>query len=124
MGAPAKARKRCKEFLEERSFALHFEAEIINYEYSKNMDGGNIAKDRVASVAEATQNEAVKGVCRSLLGEDAAALKIFQQEAAKRFSQTHNFLRWPVLSRHEKELRSIRDDLLKAKRSLTDLPAA
>ena len=83
MGAPAKSLKRCKEFLEERSFSVHFEAEIINYEYSKKLDGKNIAKDRVAAVAEATQNEAVKGVCKSLLGQDADALNIFRQEAGR-----------------------------------------
>lgn len=124
MGAPAKAHKRCREFLEERSFAVHFEAEIINYEYSKKLDGKNIAKDRVAGVAEATQSEVVKGVCKSLLGQDAEALEIFRQEAQKRFSRTNDYLRWPAISRHEKELRLIHDDLLKAKRSLTDLPKA
>jgi NAD-dependent SIR2 family protein deacetylase len=122
MDAPTKAHKRCREFLEERSFSVHFEAEIINYEYSKKLDGKNIAKDRVAGVAEATQSEAVKAVCKSLLGLDADALEIFRQEAHKRFSRIHDFLRWPAISRHENELRAIRDDLLKAKRSLTDFP--
>jgi hypothetical protein len=122
MGAPANAHKRCKEFLEERSFSVHFEAEIINYEYSKKLGGKNIAKDRVADVAEATQSEVVKGVCKSLLGQDTDALEIFRLEAQKRFSRTNDYLRWPAISRHQKELRTIRDELLKAKRSLTDLP--
>lgn len=122
MDAPAKAYKRCKEFLEERSFSVYFEAEIINYEYSKKLDGKNIAKDRVASVAEATQREAVKGVCKSLLGQDSEALEIFRREAQKRFSCIHDFLRWPAISRHAKELRAIQDDLLKGRRSLTDFP--
>ena len=124
MGAPDRAKKRCRDFLEERSFSIIFEAEIINYEYGKKMTGKNIDKKRVADVAEHTEREMVKGICYSLLGQDDDALKLFSREAEKRFSRIDECLTWPAVSRLEKEMRAIRDDLLKSKRSLTDLPKA
>jgi hypothetical protein len=123
-GAPAKAVKRCRDFLGERSFSTTLEAEIINYEYGKRMDGKNIDKKRVAEVAKYTQNEMVKGVCHSLLQEDKPAIALFRREAEKRFSQIDECLQWPAVSRHHKELTAIRDDLLRTRRSLTELPAA
>ena len=122
MKQPDKAIKRCRDFLDERSFALCFEAEIINYEYGKKLEGRGIDKKRVAGVAERSESEMVKGVCKSLLGEDDEALAIFRRESEKRFSRIDHCLRWPAVSRHEKELRTIREDLLKAKRSLANLP--
>ena len=86
------------------------------------MDGKGIDKKRVSSVAEATDDEMIKGVCHSLLQEDRDAIKLFRAEAEKRFSKIDQCLRWPVLSRHERDLRAIRDELLKAKRGLNDLP--
>src|ERR1017187_4143264 len=124
MGVAERAMKRCRDFLEKRSFSITFEGEIINYEYGKKMIGKSIDKKRVADVAERAESEMIKGVCYSLLGRDEDALKIFRQEAEKRFSRINDCLRWPAVSRHEKELRAIRDDLLKAKRCLTDLPKA
>ena len=88
------------------------------------MDGRNIDKKRVAELAEYTQKEMVKGVCYSLLQEDDKAIALFRREAEKRFSRIDDCLQWPAISRHEKELIAIRNDLLKAKRSLTDLPRA
>ena len=70
------------------------------------------------------QREIVKGVCYSLLGQDDDALKLFRREADKRFSRIDDCLQWPAISRHKTELSAIRDELLKAKRSLTDLPKA
>ncbi len=61
-------------------------------------------------------------MCHSLLEEDAAAIKLFRAEAEKRFSKIDECLRWPVIARHEKDLQAIREELLKAKRGLTDLP--
>lgn len=124
MNTPAKAVKRCKAFLEERSFSPHLAGEIINYEYGKKMDGGKIAKDRISSVAAATDDEMIKGVCHSMLEEDKDAIKIFRTEGERRFSQIEDCFRWPVLSRHSKEISAIRDELLKAKRSLNDLPTS
>jgi len=124
MGAPAKAVKRCRAFLEERSFSAHLAGEIINYEYGKKMDGAKIAKDRISSVAAATEDEMIKGVCHSMLGEDSDAIKLIRVEGEKRFSRIEDCLRWPVLSRHSKEILAIRDELLKAKRSLNNLPAS
>jgi hypothetical protein len=66
----------------------------------------------------------VKGVCHSMLEQDKEALKIFRTEGEKHFSHLDGCIRWPVLSRHINELAAIRDELLKAKRSLTDLPNA
>jgi len=123
MNAPAKAVKRCRTFLEERSFSPYLAGEIINYEYGKKMDGGKIAKDRIASVSAATDDEMIKGVCHSMLDQDNDAIKLFRAEGEKRFSQIDGCFRWPVLSRHHKEILAIRDELLKAKRSLSDLPA-
>jgi hypothetical protein len=120
--SPAKALKRCKAFLEERSFSAKLAGEIINYEYAKKLDGGKISKDRVSSVAEATDDQMIKGVCHSLLEKDADAIKLFRAEAEKRFSKIDDCLRWPVVSRHEKELLAIREELLNAKRGLNDLP--
>ena len=122
MGAPAKALKRCKEFLEQRSFSLHFETEIINYEYAKKLDKNTIDKKRVAAVGEKTESEMVKAVCSSLLGNDKETLAIFNREGEKRFSVVDDCLRWPVFSRHLKEMKGIRDDLLKAKRAFNDFP--
>jgi hypothetical protein len=122
MGAPAKAVKRCRAFLEERSFSAHLAGEIINYEYGKKMDGGKIDKKRVSSVAEATDDEMIKGVCHSLLEQDSDAINLFRTEGEKRFSKIDQCLRWPVVARHEKELKSIREEFLKAKRGLNDLP--
>ena len=124
MGAPAKAVKRARAFLEERSFSVSLAGEIVNYEYGKKMDGRGIDKKRVSSVAEATDDEMIKGVCHSLLEQDKDAIKLFRTEAEKRFSKIDDCLRWPVISRHEKELQAIRDELLKAKRGLNDLPAS
>ena len=124
MGAPARAVKRAKAFLEERSFSAYLSGEIINYEYGKKMDGRSIDKKRVTSVAQATDDEMVKGVCHSLLGEDREAIGLFRAEAERRFSKIEDCLRWPVISRHQTELQSIRDDLLKAKRGLNDLPTS
>ncbi len=123
MAAPAKAVKRAKSFLTERSFAVTLAGEIINYEYGKRMDGGKIDKKRVSAVSEATNDEMVKGVCHSLLGEDDEAMKLFRAEAEKRFSKIEDCLRWPVVSRHEKELQAIRGELLRAKRGLNELPS-
>ena len=122
MGAPAKAIKRCKTFLEERSFSAYLAGEIVNYEYAKKMDGGKISKERVASVAEATDDEMIKGVCHSLLEQDGEAIKLFRTEAERRFSTIDQCLRWPAIARHKRELESIREELLKAKRGLNDLP--
>jgi hypothetical protein len=122
MGAPAKAVKRCRAFLEERSFSAYLAGEIINYEYGKKMDGGKIAKDRISSVADATDDEMIKGVCHSLLGQDGDAIKLFRAEGEKRFSQIEDCLRWPVLHRHSKEILAIHEELLRARRSLSDLP--
>ena len=124
MGVPDRAVKRCREFLEERSFSITFEAEIVNYEYGKKMIGKRIDKKRVAEVAEHAEKEMVKGVCYSLLGRDDDALRLFRREAGKRFSRIHDCLQWPAISRHKTELSAIRDELLKGKRSLTDLPKA
>jgi hypothetical protein len=124
MGAPAKTVKRCRAFLEERSFSAYLAGEIINYEYGKKMEGGKIAKDRISSVAAVTDDEMIKGVCHSMLEQDNDAIKIFRAEGEKRFSLIEGCLRWPVLSRHNKEISAIRDELLKAKRSLNDLPAS
>jgi hypothetical protein len=88
------------------------------------MDSRNVDKKRVSSVLENTENEMVKGVCYSLLGQDDEALKVFRRETEKRFSKIVECLQWPAISRHEKELRAIRDEFLKAKRSLTDLAKA
>jgi len=120
MNAPAKAVKRCKEFLEERAFALHYEAVIINYEYAKKMDGRNLTKDRIDSIGKETENELTKAVCNSLLERDKEALAIVESEAKRRFSKIDLCSRWPVLSRHQKQLKAIREELLKAKRTLTD----
>jgi tetratricopeptide (TPR) repeat protein len=122
MGSSGRAVKRCREFLHERSFPLRYESEIINYECGKVMEGKNVDPKRVSNLAEATDREMVKGVCYSLLGEDEKALKIFRQQSEKRFSQIDDCLRWPAISRLQKELRAIRDELLKAKRSLSELP--
>lgn len=124
MGAPAKAVKRARTFLEERSFSANLSGEIINYEYGKKMDGRKIDKARVSSVAQATDDEMVKGVCHSLLGEDKEAINLFRAEAEKRFSKIEECLRWPAISHHQKELQAIRDELLRAKRGLDDLPAS
>lgn len=124
MGAPAKAVKRCRSFLEERSFSAYLAGEIINYEYGKKMDGGKIDKKRISSVADATDYEMIKGVCRSMLEQDGDAIKLFRAEAEKRFSKIEECLRWPVIARHEKELKSIREELLKGKRGLNDLPTS
>lgn len=121
MGSPARAVKRCREFLEQRYFAIRFEAEIINYEYGKMKDGKNIDKKRISSVADATDRQLVKGVCYSLLEQDADAMKIFRTEAEKRFSEIDDCLAWPAISRHQRELKIIKEELLKGKRSLTDL---
>jgi hypothetical protein len=123
MGAPAKAVKRTRTFLEERSFSASLWGEIINYEYGKKMDRRSIDKKRVSSVAQKTDDGMVKGVCHSLLDEDKEAINLFRAEAEKRFSKIEDCLRWPVVSRHQKELQAIRDDLVKAKRGLNDLPA-
>lgn len=123
MGAPGKAVKRCRAFLEERSFSAYLAGEIINYEYGKKMDGGKIAKDRISSVAAVTDDEMIKGVCNSMLEKDVDAIKLFRAEGEKRFSLIEDCMRWPVLNRHSKEILAIRDELLKAKRSLSDLPA-
>ncbi len=124
MGAPAKAVKRCKAFLEERSFSAKLAAEIVNYEYGKKMEGRGIDKKRVSSVADATDDEMIKGVCHSLLEQDPDAIKLFRAEAEKRFSKIDECLRWPVISRHEKDLLAIREELLKAKRGLNELPTS
>ncbi len=124
MGVPDRAVKRCKEFLDERSFSITFEAEIVNYEYGKKMIGKRIDKKRVDEVAQHAEREIVKGVCYSLLGKDDDALELFRREADKRFSRIDDCLQWPAISRHKTELSAIRDELLKAKRSLTDLPKA
>ena len=124
MGAPAKAVKRARAFLEKRSFSASLSGEIINYEYGKKMDGGKINKARVSSVAQATDDEMVKGVCHSLLGEDKEAIKLFHAEADKRFSKIDDCLRWPAISHHQNELQAIRDELLKSKRGLNDLPVS
>jgi hypothetical protein len=121
MDAPAKAVKRCKAFLEERSFSTYLEGEIVNYEYGKKLDGGKIDKKRVSSVADITEDNMVKGVCHSLLEQDGEAIKLFRAEAEKRFSKIETCIRWPVLARHEKELKSIREELFKARRGLNDL---
>jgi hypothetical protein len=44
MGAPAKAVKRCRAFLEERSFSAYLAGEIINYEYGKKWMGVKLPK--------------------------------------------------------------------------------
>jgi hypothetical protein len=62
--------------------------------------------------------------CHSMLEQDKEALKIFRAEGEKRFSLLDGCIRWPVISRHVNELTAIRDELLRAKRSLTDLPTA
>jgi len=124
MGSPDRAVKRCRDFLDARSFSTHFEAEIINYEYGKKMIGKSVDKRRIDEIAKNTQGETVKGVCYSLLGQDKEALALFRQESEKRFSVIDECLRWPAISRHEKDLREIRENLLKAKRSLTDLPTS
>lgn len=121
MGAYARAVKRCKAFLEKRAFNLKFEAVIVNYEYAKKMDRNKIDRERVAKLADATEDEMVRGVCYSLLGQDEKALSIFTTEAGKKFSLIDDCLRWPVVSRLEKELRTIREDLVKSKRSITTL---
>jgi hypothetical protein len=121
LGAASRAVKRCKEFLQERAFALSFEAEIINYEYGKKMSGKNVDPRRVANLSEVTDNPDVKGVCYSLLGEDKKALDIFRIEAEKRFSKINNFLHWPAISRHQSELRTMKEELVLRKRSLTNL---
>ena len=102
--------------------ATYLAGEIINYEYGKKMDGGKIDKKRVSSVAEVTDDELIKGVCHLLLEQDGDAIKLFRTEAEKRFSKIDQCIRWPVIARHEKELISIRGELLKAKRGLNDLP--
>lgn len=122
MGLPAKAFKRCKEFLQSRSFALNFEAEIINYEYAKVLDSRNIDLKRINALLRSTDNESVKGVCFSLLGESEKALEVFKNEATKRFSKIYEYLTWPAIAKHQKELMKIRSDLVKAKRSLDTLP--
>ncbi len=122
MGMYGRVIKRCKTFLEKRIFNLKFENVIINYEYAKKMDKGKISLERIAKLADSTESEMVKGVCYSLLGQDDKALSIFSTEAGKKFSLVDDCLRWPVISRHEKELRGIRDDLLKSKRSFTTSP--
>ncbi|HAB18126.1 MAG TPA: SIR2 family protein [Verrucomicrobiota bacterium] len=124
MGAPAKAVKRCKAFLEERSFSAYLAGEIINYEYGKKMNDGKISKERVSTVADATEDQMIKGVCHSLLEQDRDAIKLFTVEAEKRFSKIDECLRWPVVARHEKELNLIREELLKGKRELNDLPTS
>jgi hypothetical protein len=121
MGAWSRAVKRCKDFLQDRAFALNFESEIINYEFGKEMNNKKLDARRITNIADATENDAVKGVCYSLLGEDKKALEIFRTEAEKRFSQIDDFLQWPAIARHKSELRGIRTELTKAKRSLTDL---
>lgn len=123
MGASEKAFKRTKTFLEERSFSVKLSGEIINYEYAKKLCGKSIDKKRVSSVAESSDDEMIKGVCNSLLGQDDEAIKLFRSEAEKYFSKIDDCLRWPVLSRHNKEFQDIRNELLKAKRGLNDLPA-
>jgi tetratricopeptide (TPR) repeat protein len=124
MDSPEKAYKRCRDFLDGRAFSLHFESVIINYEYAKKLIGKNVDLKRVSNLADVTENEMLKGVCYSLLKKDTDALNTFRTEAEKRFSNIDLALRWPVISRHEKELRLIRDNLLKAKRALSDLPKA
>lgn len=119
-----KAFKRCKKFLEDRAFNIRYETEIINYEYAKKMDGGRIDGRRIKSVLETTENELTKGVCHSLLGQDKEAVKIFQEEAEKRFSSIDMCLTWPVISHHEAELRAIRQDLVRSKRSFNSLGLA
>ena len=86
------------------------------------MTGKNIDKVRLDTLAKATESEMVKGVCYSLLAQDKEALEIFRNESEKRFSRIDSCLQWPAVSRHEKDLRAIRDELLLAKRALTDLP--
>jgi len=58
-----------------------------------------------------------------MLEQDGDAIKTFRIEGEKRFSLIEDCLRWPVISRHEKEILAIRDELQKAKRSLSDLTA-
>jgi hypothetical protein len=59
-----------------------------------------------------------------MLEQDRDAIKLFRAEGEKRFSRIEDCIRWPVLSGHSKEILAIRDELLKAKRSLSDLPAS
>ena len=124
LNRPAKAVKRCRAFLEERCFSPYLAGEIVNYEYGKKMEGGKIDKKRVSAVAEATEDEMVKGVCHSLLEQDGDAINLFRAEAEKRFSLIDDCLRWPVIARHERELKAIREELLRAKRELNDRPCA
>lgn len=121
MGSPARAFKRCKEFLTPRSFSLAFETVIVNYEYAKEMDGRKVDKERIANLAKYSENEMVKAVCHSLLRDDEECLKIIRQEAEKRFSRIDHCLDWPAVSRHREALVAMRTDLLKARRSLTEL---
>jgi hypothetical protein len=86
------------------------------------MAGGNVNKTRLAEVAEYTDNKMMKGVCYSLLGRDAEALEVFRSEAEKRFSLIDDGLQWPAISRHHKQLYAIREELLKTRRSLGELP--
>jgi NAD-dependent SIR2 family protein deacetylase len=120
MGLSAKAAKRCRAFLEERSFSTNLSGEIINYEFAKKMEGRGIDKKRISSVSESTDDELVKGVCYSLLDQDRDAMKIFRVESEKRFSKIDECLRWPVISRHKGELETIRDEFAKAKRGLNE----
>ena len=122
MGLPARALKRCKAFLNSRSFSMSFEAEIINYEYAKLLDKRKIDQKRINTLLSTTDSESVKGVCLSLLGEESKALEIFRHESTKRFKNIFEYLRWPAIGNLKKELLKIRIDLEKAKRSLDSLP--
>lgn len=121
MNLPQKAMKRCRDFLEKRSFNVQLDSEIINYEYAKKLTGGKIDLKRVSDVASASDKELVKGVCYSLLAQDEKALEIFRSESEKRFSRIFDCLRWPAISRHQTQLLEIKENLVKGKRSFTDL---
>lgn len=124
LGAYAKAKKRCRDLLEERHFSLSCEGELINFEVAKKLDGGDVNKERIAKLLEVTDSQMVKGVCHCLLGSTDRAVEIFREEAEKRFSKIDECLRWPALTAVIPDLQRIREELSKRKRSLTDLPRA
>jgi len=84
------------------------------------MNKGNVNKERLSALMKGTDDDIVKAVCHTLLGENKEAISILKAESEKRFSRVDGCLRWPALSGLQTELRAIREDLIKRKRTIAD----
>jgi len=102
------ARSYSKKFLDDVNFDTRFQAEILNYEFASHKLGKSVDKKRIEKISTSPRTKDIEAICHLLNGDKKAAMKIFEKQIKRDYSNLFSYLKWPILEEIHKQLEPLK----------------